>query len=342
MCNKEVGFACLWSGKYISERFARFFSVSIVAKKPQSAKQQLVQSEWWKRQNGFGLLRYIVGALCLLTLVSCKIRVVVPDGGSVTTASGTFSCPSGKTCDIDVLDFYFDETFKASAEEGYTFTSWRKGDRRFCGKDPKPCHLFTTAFTGDWVSAVLPFLESNEEVFYLQPIFKPAGDIVSANGKEWLQPDLFGGLTWDEINAVCPEGKCAGVLKGFDITGWTWASVDDVNALFNYYIGKRKLGPGGSRYEEADSVWAPAFFNTGWRANLDFDEEYHRVYGWTRTISVIDKWGTYAYDPGIADCLSTCPTSGYPPGTDTARTIHDGLTLDYSLGGAWFYRKPKN
>ena len=287
-----------------------------------------------------GLLRSVVGALVLLSIASCKLRVVVPEDGSVTTSSGSFSCASGETCDIDVVDFFFDETFTGIAANGNAFTSWQKGSRQFCGNSPKPCHLFTANLPSNLMALIGGFIDSNDEVFYLQPVFSPLGDSVPVNGKEWLQPDLFSGLTWDEINAVCPEGVCVGVLNNRDMKGWTWASVDDVNELFNYYIGRKKaLGPGGGRFEEVASSWAPAFFNTGWRTSY-YSDEYHSAYGWSRTISLIDEYGSFAYTPGIEDCLAECPSSGYPPGTDTAHTDFDGNT-EFGEGGAWFFREIK-
>lgn len=119
------------------------------------------------------------GALAILFVASCKVRLIVPEGGSVTTSSGAYSCTSGKTCNVDVLDFFFDETFIAKPKSGYIFKYWKKGDRRFCGENSKPCRLFTTAFTGDWVDPVAKLLES-DEVFYLQPIFEMTGTGVSS------------------------------------------------------------------------------------------------------------------------------------------------------------------
>ncbi len=86
---------------------------------------------------------------------------------------------------------------------------------------------------------------------------------VVVEGKEWLQPREFDHYTWNQVNAVCPVGSCTGVLPGssVDLTGFTWASVNEVNALFNHYIGTPVLGPGPAEYNEADSSWAPAFHN---------------------------------------------------------------------------------
>ena len=71
----------------------------------------------------------------------------------------------------------------------------------------------------------VPFDTSERGIWFWRPV----------DGREWLQPADFTYLSWNDINAVCPEGACAGTLNDHDMTGWTWASVDDVNALFNAY-----------------------------------------------------------------------------------------------------------
>lgn len=60
---------------------------------------------------------------------------------------------------------------------------------------------------------------------------------VIRDGKEWLQPIAFVGLSWDEVSAVCPacSGLCSGTLGGIDVTGYTWGSINAINALFNSY-----------------------------------------------------------------------------------------------------------
>ena len=111
--------------------------------------------------------------ISLLTIASCKVRVVVPEGGSVTTQSGAYDCAAGKTCNIDIVDFFFDQTFVAKPAQDYRFKFWRKGDRRFCGVSSEPCRLFTTGLdaNADLAGAMRSFFES-DEVFYLQPVFE--------------------------------------------------------------------------------------------------------------------------------------------------------------------------
>ena len=116
--------------------------------------------------------RWIVIAITALMIVSCRLKIIVPEGGNVTTASGAYNCNAGKTCKIDVVDLFFDETFIAEPSKGYKFKSWkkwRKKRRGFCGGSSKPCRLHTPPFEG--FPELMSFLES-DEVFYLKPVFE--------------------------------------------------------------------------------------------------------------------------------------------------------------------------
>ena len=69
--------------------------------------------------------------------------------------------------------------------------------------------------------------------------------------KEWLQPADFKAVTigiedgWPAVNLVCPAptGVCidGGMLNGIDVTGYTWASLDDFNELIMGYGGPGPL-----------------------------------------------------------------------------------------------------
>jgi len=44
--------------------------------------------------------------------------VQVPDNGRVATVSGTYLCEASQTCEIEVVDLMFNETFVAEPAEG--------------------------------------------------------------------------------------------------------------------------------------------------------------------------------------------------------------------------------
>ncbi len=113
--------------------------------------------------------RWLMFIATLLLITSCKIRMDVPEGGVVTTASGTYNCNSGDVCEIDVVDIFFDETFIAEPSDGYYFKHWQLIDRGLCGGRSDPCRLATSGFEGN--DALMNILES-DDVFHLNPVFE--------------------------------------------------------------------------------------------------------------------------------------------------------------------------
>lgn len=109
------------------------------------------------------------GVFMLAAFMSaCKIVVTPPTGGSVLTEAGSWTCDSGSSCTIDVVDLFFDETFIASASNGFAFTGWSSIERSFCGGSTQPCRLATSGFAGN--EQLMAFLESDEE-FFLSPTY---------------------------------------------------------------------------------------------------------------------------------------------------------------------------
>lgn len=118
-------------------------------------------------------LRFYTVLLGVVFLASCKLQIIVPEGGSVTTASGAYNCESGEVCNIDVVDFFFDQTFTAKPASGYSFKHWKKAHRRFCANDTKPCHVYTIGLnSNEEIAKIMATFFDSEEVFYLQPVFE--------------------------------------------------------------------------------------------------------------------------------------------------------------------------
>lgn len=120
----------------------------------------------------------LLGLALSAVLTGCKIRIDVPENGKVVTESGAIECDSGKRCDIDVVDLFFDETFIAQPSSGYTFSGWQKRERGFCGGNTDACRLFTSGFEGN--AALMSFLGGNE-VFYLTPTFSASNSGLDCN-----------------------------------------------------------------------------------------------------------------------------------------------------------------
>ncbi|MFV8819799.1 hypothetical protein [Haliea sp. E17] len=112
-------------------------------------------------------------ALTALALSACKIKVVVPEGGQVVSASGTYTCSAGNTCTIEVNDFLFDEIFTAQPAQDYVFSHWADAQEGgfFCGTTTGTCKLRSAP------SANNAFLKKQIEgnaSYNLQPVFVPA------------------------------------------------------------------------------------------------------------------------------------------------------------------------
>ena len=117
-------------------------------------------------------MRLLTTLCLLLTLTACKIVITVPEGGRVTTLSGSYTCESGETCIIDVKTTDFDETFVVEADPGFEWR-WRKFPRGLCGGRQDDCRLATTGFPGN--DTLMSILASDEE-FFLEPKFWASGD----------------------------------------------------------------------------------------------------------------------------------------------------------------------
>ena len=59
--------------------------------------------------------QFTLAALVAATALvgGCKIVIDVPEGGTVTSESGDFSCAAGTRCVVDVSDTSFDQTYVA-------------------------------------------------------------------------------------------------------------------------------------------------------------------------------------------------------------------------------------
>jgi len=201
-------------------------------------------------------------------MAGCKLAVIVVEGGEVESI-GSGICVTGSICIVDVTDPNFSETFTAVSDADWYFEKWNSGNRFFCGGSTDP--TCTLSFQGYGESKEAEDVVASSEVFYLLPVFKPYKDIITVDGKQWLQATLFKDLTWDEINTVCPAGECKdnGNLNGYDMTGWTWATIDDVKALFNVYIGDNILGPNVSFFQDITGQRVGQFYKAGWRPTYD-------------------------------------------------------------------------
>ena len=165
-------------------------------------------------------------------------------------------------------------------------------------------------------------------------------DTVIVGDTEWAQVDLFTGLSWNEINAACPGGACGqGTLNGYRMEGWKWATVEEVNGLFNGYLSAAGvpdadlLGalPDAYQASGSDSIWAPAFFDDGWWGIYDELSDSTFTSGLTR-----DTSASTPNDGAVAALTDAIPPSLLD---DIAASYYGLSKTDVSpVTGAWFYR----
>ena len=131
-------------------------------------------------------------------IAGCKLAVIVVEGGEVqSTVSGV--CVASAICIVDVTDPNFFETFTAVPDEGWYFHRWNSGNGFFCGGSTDlTC---TLSFQGHEESKAVEDMVASSEGFYLMPVFRPGQDIITVDGKEWLQPNLFTNISWHDIKA---------------------------------------------------------------------------------------------------------------------------------------------
>jgi len=286
-------------------------------------------------------------------MTGCKLAVIAVEGGSVESSYNGL-CRNGSICIHEVANTNFSETFRAVPSTGWYFKKWNSGDHFFCADSTYvSCRLSLESAEGN---AGVEALVASSETFYIMPVFKRFTNTVIVDGKKWYQPYLFTGLSWEAIRAVCPDGICNGALKGQDMTGWTWASIEDVNALFNHYIGSEVIGPGPDlifESAEAGFDWQRAFYSDGWQPTVYDQEALHQeahgshdptriIGGWMRDQSESGE-GFFGY-MGINFVIG-----GYGGVLDFAWSNTDQRLVDSidnlpfagpsSLGG-WFYLAP--
>jgi len=105
---------------------------------------------------------------CLVS--SCKLAVVVEEGGLVQSKSGKRNCQEGNTCTFEVTDTNFNETFTAIPLPGYKFIKWRTGPEFLCSGATIPtCTLLTTLFAGN---AAIEAVIASDKIFSIKPVFK--------------------------------------------------------------------------------------------------------------------------------------------------------------------------
>ena len=176
-------------------------------------------------------------------------------------------------------------------------------------------------------------------------------ELVLVHGKRWAQPMQFhrdswpgtDGVNWNDVAAVCPPptGLCSGKLMYTDVTGWTWASAQEVSELLNAFMGTSLSGvPDWVRINEEVSP-SPNLFNFFVHQVHEEDHwEYlpnRTLFGWVRDdVNVMESY-RYGADCGGAHIDSAAECYLLFVGS------HDQdaplLKSETWGGGVWLYRE---
>ncbi|MEP5765563.1 MAG: hypothetical protein ABJ308_13275 [Halieaceae bacterium] len=217
------------------------------------------------------LLKFLTLSL-VVVLSACKIEVVVPEGGTVATESGSISCRAGDPCIVDASTTDFDETFTAQADEGYEFAGWKDRAAGFYGGSLEPSvRLFTSIFAGN--EAAEAFL-LNDITFYLEAQFEAQAEEPPEEQAEELC-----------YSAEAINGNDAGTLRlslsapadaGQVPVSGTWVELEDGSTIVSPLDGAlivtdgngspvHKIALTESGSDSIDAVWATnwhlEFFN---------------------------------------------------------------------------------
>ena len=129
-------------------------------------------------------------------------------------------------------------------------------------------------FVGAWSRSVRP----------------PSSAAPTVDGREWRELFETTGLSWSQVASVCPtdgETPCSGTVGGSNLTGWTWATADQVLDLMDDHApGLATADPpvvsgiegfwGGDQLPRGDAVddvhsstYSYSEWTGGWTASTD-------------------------------------------------------------------------
>jgi uncharacterized repeat protein (TIGR02543 family) len=156
----------------------------------------------------------ILTVLAAATLFSgCRLNLIAPTGGDVTSASGTRNCAGGSTCEFIIADNTFNETFTAVPRPGYVFSKWNKGDGFQCGDSTNPvCTINNTGYAMGSNAAIDNYIRSGV-LIYVMPLFTYVGGVSGDSDKDGIV-----GIE-DQCNAVYGNSVWGCVISGSDSDG---------------------------------------------------------------------------------------------------------------------------
>jgi hypothetical protein len=152
---------------------------------------------------------------------------------------------------------------------------------------------------------------------------------IDGQGREWLQVKSFTGKTWTQIDALCPNDgvtPCVGTLSGVNITGYVWATQEQVLSLF--------------------AEWVPAIDGIGFVGGPGYVVAGLEFFGpFQPTFEYYTTFGGYNYLSGwtatSSNGLAIVPevSAEYPVFYGGFNTLAEiGVATSSQFRGAWFFK----
>jgi hypothetical protein len=195
----------------------------------------------------FKMISHLLKVLIVLaaaTLFSgCRINLIAPTGGDVTSASGTRNCAGGSTCEFIIADNTFNESFTAVARPGYVFARWNKGDGFQCGGSTNPvCTIDNTGYIMGTDAFVDDLIKSGRH-FYVMPLFTYVG-MSGDDDKDGILDTqdhcigVYGNSVWGcVISSNDSDGDSVPNYNDWVVNSWTectdWAYSSNNGCKFN-------------------------------------------------------------------------------------------------------------
>jgi hypothetical protein len=154
----------------------------------------------------------VVIALVCLT-AGCKLALIVPGGGEVSSASAARNCDGGDdgrfcTFDVSSVTLPFSESFTATAKPGYLFLNWQGGDGFKCADSTSSV---CTVVIPDNVLGVLSLV--SYETAYVMPVFRYVGIDTDGDGIIDLQDDDDDNDGILDVDDPCPLALSCGEVS---------------------------------------------------------------------------------------------------------------------------------
>lgn len=111
-------------------------------------------------------------------------------------------------------------------------------------------------------------------VLLLTPFVTTATPVMVGD-TEWMQVTETQGFSWINMSGVCDldTGACSGALGSTDLSGWTWANMEQVDSLFSAYSSLSQ-----------SSNWIIEFFRYFDPTYVDQGQDRLGIFGITRTV----------------------------------------------------------